>query len=221
MKKRAGYRTAITIVAVSTACLWLVWASTRPPAPTPYSHNVTQPSAPGRQTEPVRSSDATTEGPGVRVSADPLLGPKGDPSTERISRAREQSGFGTLTDKELANLIDLLVVLEKSSADNRYGYVAAGGLTSTFEYADLTFDVEGAQAKANALLEGSYVLLPLGRTLDAAILGDTNLHVVVGPGGEREGKAFQTHIIIDLRKHGRFAEAMKDWIRLCNEKEKE
>lgn len=219
MKQWVGYRNAIIIVASLAVCLWIVWGST-PPAPTSNSHSATQPGGPGTQTTPERSPDAPAEGPSVRVSADPRLDPKGDRSTERISRAREESGFGTLTDRELANLVDLLVVLEKSSADNRYGYIASGGLLNTYEYADLTYDVEGAQAKASALLEGSYVLLPPGRTVDAAILRDSNLHVVVGPGGEREGKPFQTHIIVDLRKHGRFAEAMKDWIRLRNEKDK-
>lgn len=135
---------------------------------------------------------------------------------ELIQRARA-AGLGTLTDAELANLVDLLVVMEKNAASYRHDYVSNGGRVDSVEFADLTFDLEGAAAKARALLEGSYVLLPAGDEPIAEVAGDPNLHVVVGPGGVRDATPFQTHILIDLKRHGLFARALEDLVRLRKE----
>lgn len=145
---------------------------------------------------------------------------EGVPQTlsSRVSLARELSGLGELTDDELENLVQLCVSLEKGMTEQRTGFVSAGGAVKSRQFADLTFDIEGASAKANALLEGSYVLLPLGETLGREFVADKKLHIVAGPGGIRDGRAFATHIIIDLQKHGRFAVAKRDLERALEEK---
>lgn len=118
--------------------------------------------------------------------------------------------IGDLPDDHLSFMLEGLASLHRQSTEARRQLVASSADSLySFELADIDFDIEGYDAKSNALLAGSYVLVPDGHRLPNAICDKPYLHVVIAPGGEKWGTKFTTYILIDLRKYGKFAEAMR------------
>jgi hypothetical protein len=195
------------------AMSWLLWhlvsSSTVGPTVVPAATALPIPPDPGADT--ARSSEATSAVPD-RAPADgaAAAGSSTVDRWDRLRRYRDEVGLGLLTDAELASLVQACANIERDFASRKQAYLEKGGLPTTLEYLDLTLSVEGGLAKANALLEGSYVLLPRDQTPPGRLLD--GYHSVQGPGGERNGVRFATWILIDLERHGRFARVHDEWV---------
>lgn len=148
----------------------------------------------------------------------PSLEPVLSSGLTALEEAKQASSLGRLEGWELSSLLEILSNLERGSEERLHGYLSSGGVVGGVEHAECVFDLEGAIAKSTALIADSYLLLGAGEHLPNAIAGDSRLHLVQGPGFQRNDVPFATYIVIDLQKQGRFAEAKRALERMLDER---
>lgn len=128
----------------------------------------------------------------------------------------EVESLGELSPEEQMTLLEGFQQVSTSAQESKRSLlVGSQDPRFTVELADLEISIDGAEAKARAVMEGSYLLLPsTTKALPSAILRHPHLHIVCCSGGFRNGIQFNTWIIVDLRKNGRFAQSMDNYARL-------
>lgn len=126
------------------------------------------------------------------------------------SRELPWTPLGDVPDDLMRSMLEGLSGLHRQASQAKLDLlVQSQSAVDSLALADLEVDIEGADAKSNALLERSYLLVPEGHELPHSFRVMPDLHVVLAPGGEKGGVKFSTFILIDLQRHGRFSEAMK------------
>lgn len=127
----------------------------------------------------------------------------------------EVQSLGDLTPGEMMFLMEGFQSVAVSAQESKLSLLASSPATQhAVTLADLEISIAGAEAKAGAVMDGSYLLLPATDSLPAAIVRHPHLHIVCCSGGTRDGIPFKTWLLLDLRKYGRLALALDDYARL-------
>jgi hypothetical protein len=122
-----------------------------------------------------------------------------------------RKGIGDIPDDIEAFLCEAFSNFESTADARRQECLARGpDAVLSVEFATIELDLFGASAKTDALLSGDYVLVPLGQESPANDRHD-RYHVLLAPGGQKDGVPYKTYIYVDLIKFPKFAQALKNY----------
>lgn len=188
---------------------------------------------PNAEPSSAESVSAPTEG-SVRVEDDPAIwldrlrqGHRvvfQDRKTSATVAQVALESMGVLTPDELMALQEHCQSECKGSQASIDDLLRRGATKSTsdaIQYISAVIGLETGAAKSQALLDGSYILLPPEATPPSAILRHPDIHTVCTGGTMHEGKSCNVWITIDLKKATGLAKALDDYRSLHSLRSKE